>query len=125
MSGWSRDLGIDDKGIKKAASSFGFKIRIKNNSSFKDIEKWLDKKIPVIVSWLSRGRCDYSDSDIADGHYSVVVGLDDKFIYLQDLEIGMIRKLKKDDFIRVWFDFKGKCIKPNELIVRQVIAVYK
>ena len=73
----------------------------------------------------SRGRKDYSDSDIADGHYSVIAGLDDKFIYLQDPEIGKIRKLRRDDFMRVWFDFRGEYVKPNELIVRQIVAVYK
>ena len=125
LVGWNKNLGIDDKGIEKAAKSFGFKVKIKNNSSFKDIEKWLDKKVPVIVNWFTRGRKDCSDSDIADGHCSVVAGLDDKFIYLQDPEIGKIRKLKRDDFMKVWFDFTGEYIKPNELIIRQIIAIYK
>ena len=125
LSKWNKDLGIGEEGIKKAASSFGFKVKIKNNSNFKNIEKWLDQKVSVIVNWFTRGRKDYSDSDIADGHYSVVAGLDDKFIYLQDPEIGKIRKLKRNDFIKVWFDFRGEYIKPSELIVRQIIAVYE
>ncbi|MCX6765192.1 MAG: hypothetical protein NT148_01485, partial [Candidatus Nealsonbacteria bacterium] len=61
----------------------------------------------------------------ADGHYSVVIGLDDKFIYLQDPEIGRMRKIKRYDFMRVWFDFKGDYIKPNELIIRQIIVIFK
>ena len=125
LSIWNKDLGIDDKGLARAAKHFGFKVKIKNNSNFKDIEKWLDKKVPVIVDWFTRGRKDYSDSDIADGHYSVVAGINDKFIYLQDPEIGKIRKLERDDFMKVWFDFRGEYIKPDELIVRQIIAVYK
>ncbi len=87
VSGWDKDLGINDKAIKKAAEQLRFKIKIKNNSTFKDIESWLKKGVPVIVDWLTRGRNDYSDSAVPDGHYSVVVGLDDKFIYLQDPEI--------------------------------------
>ena len=125
MAGWDKDLGIDDKGIRKAAESLGFKVKIKNNSDFKDIEKWLDKKVPMIVNWFTKGRPDYSESEVADGHYSVVAGLDDKFIYLQDPEIGKIRKLKRDDFMRVWFDFKGEYINPKELVIRQIIAIYK
>ena len=125
LSGVSSDLGTDDKGLVRAAKHFGFKIKIKNNSNFKDIEKWLDQKVPVIVNWFTRGRKDYSNSAIADGHYSVVVGLDDKFIYLQDPEIGKIRKLKRDDFRKVWFDFRGEYIKPKGLIVRQIVAVYR
>jgi predicted double-glycine peptidase len=120
-----KDLGTDDKGIKKAAEKLGFKVEIKNNSSFNDIGRWLNKGIPVIVNWFTRGRTDYNDSDVADGHYSVVMGLDDKFIYLQDPEIGRMRKLERDDFMTVWFDFTGKYIKPNELIIRQIIAIHK
>lgn len=121
---YDKDLGVDDKGIKRAAESLGFKVKIKNNSSFKDIAKWLDKKAPVIVNWFTRGRRDYSESEVADGHYSVVAGLDEKHIYLQDPEIGKIRKIKRNDFMKVWFDFKGEHIKPNELIIRQIIAIY-
>lgn len=120
-----KNLGVDDEKIKKAAESLGFKVKIKDNSNFKDIESWLDKKVPVIVNWFTKGRQDYSESEVADGHYSVVAGLDEKYIYLQDPEIGKIRKLKRDDFMRVWFDFKGKYLKPEELIIRQIIAIYK
>jgi len=125
MVGWNKELGVNDRGIKKAAENLGFKVKIKNNSSFKDIEKWLNKGVPIIVNWFTRGRSDYSGSETADGHYSVVAGLDDKFIYLEDPEIGKMRKLKKDDFMSVWFDFSGKYIKSNELVIRQIIAIYK
>lgn len=125
MSGTKKDVGIDDHGLKKAATQLGFKVKIKNMSTFKDIERWLDKKVPVIVNWFTRGRADYIDSDVADGHYSVVAGLDDNYIYLQDPEIGSIRRLKKDDFMTVWFDFSGKYIKPDELTIRQTIAIYR
>lgn len=125
LMGWDRDLGVSDQGIKKAAESFGFKVEIKNESNFEEIEKWLDKKVPVIVDWFTRGRQDYTESDVCDGHYSVVSGLDDEHIYLQDPEIGHERKIEKDDFMLVWFDFTGETIKPDELIIRQIIAIYK
>ena len=118
-------LGVDDKGIKSAAEKLGLKVKIKNNSSFKDIEKWLKKETPVIVDWFTKGRTDYGDSSTADGHYSVVMGLDDNFIYLQDPELGAMRKIERNNFMRVWFDFNGQHLKPNELIIRQIIAVYK
>lgn len=120
-----KNIGVLDKDIKRAAEGLGFKVIIKNNSSFKDIEKWLDRKVPVIVDWFTKGRSEYSESEVSDGHYSVVSGLDDKYIYLQDPEIGKIRKIKKTDFMIVWFDFKGQYIKANELIIRQIIAIIK
>jgi len=123
LTGWVSGLGIDDVGIVKVAKSLGLKVEIKNESSFADIERWLNKGVPVIVDWFTRGRRGYDDSVMADGHYSVVVGLDDEYIYLQDPEIGGERKIKKEDFMRVWFDFRGQYIKPEELIIRQLIAI--
>jgi len=121
----TQELGTDEQGIKKAAESLGFTVKVKNNSTLEDIQTWLDKKVPVIVNWFTRGRLDYDESKIADGHYSVVVGLDSKFVYIQDPEIGKLRKVTRDDFMKVWFDFTGKYIKPDELIIRQLIAIYK
>ena len=119
------DVGIDDKSIARVAESLGFKVQIKNESSFSDIEEWLKRGVPVIVDWFTHGRSDYSDSEVADSHYSVVIGLDDEYIYLQDPEIGAVRKIKREDFMRVWFDFLGELIKSEELIIRQIIAIYK
>lgn len=119
------DLGTDDQSLKKAAEQLGFKVEIHNESTFEDIEEWLDRKVPVIVNWFTRGRTDYTDSDVSDGHYSVVMGLDDEYIYLQDPETGSMRELERDNFMTVWFDFTGRYIKPNELILRQIIAIYR
>lgn len=125
LCGTHPDLGTDDQQIKKAAESVDLKVEIKNESSLDDIKAWLDKKVPVIVNWFTRGRADYEDSEVADGHYSVVVGLDNEFIYLQDPEIGKLRKIEKEDFMKVWFDFTGEYIKSDELVIRQLIAIYK
>lgn len=124
LCGHNKILGVDAKGIKKVAESLRFKVAVKNESTFKDIEKYLKKNIPIIVNWFTRGRKDYLDAETPDGHYSVVCGLDDEFIYLQDPEIGEMRKIKRYDFMRVWFDFEGDYLKKDELIIRQLIAIY-
>jgi len=119
------ELGTDDVALKKAAESYGFRVEIENNSSFDSMQGWLDRRVPVIVNWFTRGRSDYGEEEVPDGHYSVVVGLDEEYIYLQDPEIGGLRKLKRDDFMRVWFDFKPAYITSwNDMIIRQLIAVY-
>lgn len=126
LCGTDPDLGTTDEGIKQASEQLGFTAEIHNNSSFDDIQAWLDKKVPVIVNWFTRGRTDYPESDVPDGHLSVVVGLDDENIYLQDPEIGKLRTIARDDFMRVWFDFKPAFITSwDDLIIRQLIAVYK
>ena len=120
------DLGTSDEQIKLVAENLGFKVEIKDHSDFSDIEKWIMQGVPVIVDWFTRSRDDYDETIAsADGHYSVVTGLDDKYIYLQDPEIGKIRKMEKEVFKRVWFDFSGEYIAPDELIIRQLIAIYR
>ncbi len=121
-----RSLGTSDEQIKLAAEKLGFKVEVRDYCDFSDIEKWITQNVPVIVDWFTRGRDDY-DEEIAsaDGHYSVVTGLDDKYIYLQDPEIGKMRKMEKEVFMRVWFDFTGEYIAPDELIIRQLIAIYR
>lgn len=118
------ELGTDDTGIQRAAESLGFKVEIKNESSLDDIKEWVEKKVPVIVDWFTRGRSDYSDSEVADGHYSVVAGIDAKNIYLQDPELGGLRTMKREDFMRVWFDFTSEYITSEGLIIRQLISIY-
>ena len=125
LAGTDKELGTDVKGITRAAKSLGFKCIVKNESTLSDIEEWLKNGVPVIVNWFTRGRSDYSSSEVADGHLSVVVGLDNKSVYIQDPEIGGIRIIERNDFMKVWFDFTGEFIKLNELIIRQIIVVYK
>lgn len=118
------NLGISDQDIKRVVESFGLKVEIKNFASFEDIQVALDKNAPVIVDWMTRGRADYSEDELVDGHNSVVVGLDDENIYLQDPEVGRLRKIPKEDFIRVWFDFTSDHIeKWEDMVIRQMISI--
>ncbi len=125
LCGTDPELGTNDQGIKKAAEELGFQVEIINHSSYQEIEGCLKQGIPVIVDWFTRGRSDYTDSDICDGHYSVVSGLDEVNIYLQDPEIGRERVIDREDFLTVWFDFTGKYIDPEELIIRQIIVIQR
>lgn len=119
------EIGTNDVVLKKAAESYGLKVEIENDASFSSIQSWLNRRVPVIVNWFTGGRSDYDDQEVPDGHYSVVVGLDDTHIYLQDPEIGRLRKLERDDFMKVWFDFKGEYITSwDDMIIRQLITIY-
>lgn len=126
LSNKDDDLGIGAEDIKRVLENEGLKVEIKNFASFEDIQSILDKGAPVIVNWFTRGRYDYPEDEVADGHYSVVVGLDKENIYLQDPEVGRVRTIPKEDFIRVWFDFTSDHIeKWDDMVIRQMIAVYK
>lgn len=112
-AGATQEKGVSIAGLIKAAKHFGFKALIKENSSLDDLNYYVKKEVPVIVDWFSED----------DGHYSVVADLDNKYIYLQDPQIKKIRKIKKYDFMRVWFDFPGDHIKtPKDLILRLMLV---
>lgn len=119
-------LGVSSDDIKRVLESFGLTVETKNFASYDDIQKALDNQIPVIVDWMTRGRNDYPEDDVPDGHNSIVCGLDEKNIYLQDPEVGRMRTITREDFLRVWFDFSSDHIeKWDDLIIRQMISVYK
>jgi len=110
----TRSLGVGLAGMKKAANHFGFTLKSKDNASFSDVRKLLKKGIPPIVDWWSE----------TDGHYSVVVGLDAKNIYLQDPEWGKVHPIDRQTFYRNWFDFDDDFLaKPSDLFLRRLMIV--
>lgn len=118
-------LGTSNEQFIETARSFGISARVEHSGTFENIETWLTKGIPVVVDWFSPGRRDAHEGDMPDGHYSIVVGLDEKNIYLQDPELGALRTISRDQFMRVWFDFKGEAITTwNDMVVRWMAAMY-
>ena len=112
---------IDKKGttgevILKIAKKFGFDGFIKDFATLDDIKHEITiNRRPPIVDWFS----------VNDGHYSLAVALGTKNIYLRDPEYKSLRKLPRNEFFRVWFDFRGDFLKSkNDLIVRRMIVTY-
>lgn len=117
LSGCKASKGVEAEGLLSAVKKLGLKGIIKDFSDFKDIRHYvLKKKIPVIVDWFSTD----------DGHYSVVVNIDNSKIYLLDPETARLKSIKLNDFKRIWFDFPNKFIKSkSELLVRRLLVVHK
>ena len=119
-AGATRKKGTRIEGLIKAARHFGFKTFVKKNSSLRDLEYFVKRKIPVIVDWFSED----------DGHYSVVVDIDKKNVVLMDPELRKIlvyirrRKFSRETFLRIWFDFPGDFIRePKDLVLRSMLVV--
>ncbi|GAC1413168.1 MAG: hypothetical protein NVSMB66_4400 [Candidatus Doudnabacteria bacterium] len=112
----TREKGSSAANIVIAAKKIGLEAAYKDNGTLDEIKQYLSKNIPVIVDWFS----------INDGHYSVVVKIDKKFIYLQDPELAKINKIDLTTFKRIWFDFKGDFLKnPEDLFIRRMIIIQK
>jgi ABC-type bacteriocin/lantibiotic exporter with double-glycine peptidase domain len=121
LCGTKRVIGTDVAGLVRAAEQLGFNVYVKEFSTFRDIQKWLKRGVPVIVDWFSKGRAELT---VADGHYSVVIGLDRNWIYLVDPEFGRRRRLSRPEFRRVWFDYEGEYVRSRkDMIIRQIIVV--
>lgn len=121
--GTKTDLGTPPEAIVRVAKQYGFEVVATEHSTFEDIAQYLKQDVPVIVDWFSSAIV---EEEAADGHYSVVVDLDDTHIYLQDPELGRLRKFTRADFLRVWFDFPGHALRsPDDVVIRQLIAIYR
>lgn len=123
--GTDPELGTTNEAFLEALGDFGLKASVKTNGTFEDIQKWLKKGVPVVVDWFTPGRKDYHEGEMPDGHYSIVIGIDRKHIYLQDPEVGKMRTIAKNQFWRVWFDFEQDWIThKDEMVLRWMAAVY-
>jgi predicted double-glycine peptidase len=109
-------LGVEASSIVNFAKKLGLEAFYKDFSSIDEIKKYVNiNKIPAIV--------DYFDAN--DGHYSVVVEVKDKHVYLADPYTGYIKSLKINRFLRVWFDFEGEYIEnAKNIFLRRIIVVY-
>ena len=120
----SAERGTTAEELARVARELGFDVTTQNGATFADLANWLLKGVPPIVDWFTRGRDDYpADRVASDGHYSVITGLTDTHIMLQDPEIGAERTMAREVFEKVWFDFSGDVIRPDELLIRQLIAI--
>jgi predicted double-glycine peptidase len=115
LSGCTLEKGTGAEGLLKAAKTCGFSGYKKDLSTLADLRRLvLKERIPVIVDWFSTD----------EGHYSVVVGIDDECIYMQDPELGTLRVMRLDTFMRVWFDFKGGFAKKSgDFVLRRMIVI--
>jgi ABC-type bacteriocin/lantibiotic exporter with double-glycine peptidase domain len=116
--------GTTGTNVVKGAGRFGFHAELVDHSNFRTIEKWLRRGVPVIVDWMSTSVSGPRRSARACGHYSVVCGLDERHIVLQDPSIGRRRRLAREHFRDVWFDFRRVFPRAKEdLIIRRLIIV--
>ena len=91
----TRARGTTPDHLATAARARGFQVRTKRWADIADLARVLHRGLPPIVLWFSED----------EGHYSIVVGLDPRSVALADPELGRIRRLSRQMFRRVWFDF--------------------
>jgi ABC-type bacteriocin/lantibiotic exporter with double-glycine peptidase domain len=118
----SRISGTSGENLVAAARKLGFAAKIVDEANFRVIATWLRKGVPVIVDWMS--ICYRESARVATGHYSVVSGLTQHEIILEDPAIGRKRRLARPVFMSLWYDFKYLSPRKNDdLILRRMVVV--
>lgn len=113
-SGATKKDGVQNDGLIKAIQSVGFSCKVLKESSSENIRKLLAKNQIIIAIWWSGNG----------GHYSPVVDINDKAIFLADPEIGKVRKMSLIDFDHFWFDFaKDNNRAPEDLELRTILWI--
>lgn len=117
--------GCTDLQMKAAIESYGLAVNIYNDSTLESLEYWLQHHIPIIVDWFTPGTGSGLE-EMPDGHSGIVVEIDKEKVYLLDPEIGQIRNIDREDFMRVWFDWKHDPYIKNfeNMVIRQAMIAY-
>jgi ABC-type bacteriocin/lantibiotic exporter with double-glycine peptidase domain len=113
--GHSYELGCRSEDMACAAEGLGFDVILKNNSTISELSNIVNSGVPVIIDWFC--------GDPPEGHSSVVIGVDEKNIYILDPYLEEMRTVTKEDFRRCWFDFYETPITPDNLYVGQIMVL--
>lgn len=102
----SSENGTPPENIVEAARQLGFQAQLKENMTLNDLESYLDQGIPVIINCQAWRESEIPWSeDEEDGHYMVVIGIDQKNVYLEDPKVmGSRGMIPCQEFLDRWHD---------------------
>lgn len=99
--------GTSPDDIVRVAHEIGLEAEIKENLTLGDLEASIEADVPVIVpaqAWRG-GSTPWAD-DWEAGHYMVVIGLDEKNVYLEDPSmLGSKGYIPRQEFLERWHDY--------------------
>ncbi len=99
--------GTTPEGIARAADDLGFSAEVKENMTLQDLMDNLNQGTPIIVAcqaWKDNNTGNWTN-DTEDGHYLVVIGMDDQNVYFEDPAIlGSRGYIPLQEFLERWHD---------------------
>jgi predicted double-glycine peptidase len=109
------EQGVTPQRIALEARTFGLAAEVRTGMTLGELVEELDRGSLVIVAlqaWPSRPAADPA-TGWEDGHYVVVVGVDDQRLYAMDPSVRTgYAYLARDAFLRRWHDYDvrdGRC----------------
>lgn len=99
--------GTPPEGIAQAAQDFGFTADLKENMTLKELQENINQGIPTIVlcqAWGDNTTGNWTNHT-GDGHYLVVIGMDEENIYVEDPAIlGSKGYIPIQEFLDRWHE---------------------
>ena len=90
--------GMSNEDLVKALRKLGFLVRAKSRNTWTELKKNYTRGLPMVVAWMLHGYI---------GHFSIVVEVGKNHIVLADPDNGKHRRMSKEVFMRLWFDYDG------------------
>lgn len=99
--------GTPPEGIAQAARDSGFTAEVKENMALKELQENINQGIPTIVlcqAWGDNATGNWTNHT-GDGHYLVVIGMDEENIYVEDPAIlGSRGYIPLHEFLDRWHE---------------------
>jgi predicted double-glycine peptidase len=109
--GSTEEAGTSPQQIADGLASYGLEAILKVNTSLEDLSANLRNGIPTMVAiqaWLDSYPAYDWTSNWEDGHWVIVIGMDNRNIYFEDPSLlGTRGWMPKDEFLARWHDYAG------------------
>lgn len=102
--------GTDPQTMRLMAREYGFSFYSKNKGTFKDLEKWLSRGIPILILYQDWGKPNGNN-----GHYAVLTGIGKRHVQIADpanytygdgQKFARTKKMRRDVFLKRWFEYE-------------------
>jgi predicted double-glycine peptidase len=105
--------GTRPEEIIRVARDYGLRAEIREGIGIPDLRRAWQNEIPVIVdiqAWQDNPNVKpVWENDWEDGHYVVVIGIDERNIYVEDPSLlGSRGVIPQTEFLKRWHDYEGE-----------------
>jgi len=109
----TEEAGTSPENIVRVATELGLQADPRENLTYEDLEKAFREGAPVICAiqaWTDAppGKRSWA-ADWEDGHYVIIIGADEQFVYVEDPSLlGTRGVIPKQEFLDRWHDYTGE-----------------
>lgn len=104
----NKNVGSHPYQIKRAARKYGLKYKAIKGMNYRQLRKFLDTKIPVLMmlqAWRENQNEESYEKDWSSGHWVVAIGYDKCGIFFEDPSLAAIRGyISFEDLNLRWHD---------------------